>query len=171
MSMYYAWRKGWDIGAGLLLALATSYKVTPALFFIYFAYKRSWRTLAWGLLGLGIFLIIVPERGDRAAVQRRVPGDVVAPHDHSVHCQERVEPAGDQPVAAGGLDAAAHEPDSRPGPLRYASGRERRCRCPPGWWAICSRRVAVGMLGLLAFLCRTKTTDRRDPRLARRDRR
>jgi len=45
MSMYYAWRKGWDIGAGLLLALATSYKVTPALFFVYFAYKRSWRTL------------------------------------------------------------------------------------------------------------------------------
>ncbi len=60
MSMYYAWRKGWDIGAGLLLALATSYKVTPALFFVYFAYKRSWRTLTWGLLGLGIFLIIVP---------------------------------------------------------------------------------------------------------------
>ena len=60
VSMFYAWRKGWDIGAGLLLALATAYKVTPALFFVYFAYKKQWRTLTWGLLGLGIFLIIVP---------------------------------------------------------------------------------------------------------------
>ena len=35
VSMYYAWRKGWDIGAGLLLALATAYKVTPALFSLF----------------------------------------------------------------------------------------------------------------------------------------
>ena len=109
--------KGWDIGAGLLLALATSYKVTPALFFIYFAYKRSWRTLTWGLLGLGIFLIIVPGVDHRAPVQRRVPGHVVAPHDHSVHRQERVELAGGEPVAAGGPDAAAHPPDSGTRPL------------------------------------------------------
>ena len=58
--MYYAWRRGYDITSGLLLGLATSYKVTPALFFVYFAYKRSWRTVGWGLLGLGIFLVIVP---------------------------------------------------------------------------------------------------------------
>jgi hypothetical protein len=60
VAMYYAWRGGYDIGAGLLLGLATSYKVTPALFFLYFAYKRQWRTVGWGLLGLGIFLLIVP---------------------------------------------------------------------------------------------------------------
>ncbi len=60
VAMYYAWRRGLDLGSGLLLGLATSYKVTPALFFVYFAYKRSWRTVGWGLLGLGIFLLIVP---------------------------------------------------------------------------------------------------------------
>ena len=60
VATYYAWRRGYDITAGLLLALATSYKVTPALFFVYFAYKRSWRTVGWGLLGMGIFLLIIP---------------------------------------------------------------------------------------------------------------
>ncbi len=60
VAMYYAWRRGYDIVAGLLLGLATSYKVTPALFFLYFAYKRQWRTVGWGLLGMGIFLLIVP---------------------------------------------------------------------------------------------------------------
>ena len=48
------------MGAGLLLALATAYKVTPALFFVYFAYKRSWRTVGWGAVGLGMFLFVVP---------------------------------------------------------------------------------------------------------------
>ena len=60
VSMLYAWRKGYNIGAGLLLALATTYKVTPALFFLYFAYKRSWRTVLWGTLGMGIFLLLIP---------------------------------------------------------------------------------------------------------------
>ena len=48
--------RGAAAGAGDL------YKVTPALFFVYFAYKRSWRTVGWGMLGLGIFLLIVPAR-------------------------------------------------------------------------------------------------------------
>ena len=56
----YAWRKGYDVLAGLLLALAISYKVTPALFVPYFLYKRSWRTVGATLLGMGIFLLIVP---------------------------------------------------------------------------------------------------------------
>ena len=87
VSMLYAWRRGYDIGAGLLLALATTYKVTPALFFVYFAYKRSWRTVFWGLLGMGIFLIIVPGLVIGQPVQRRVPGHVVAPDGRSLRRQ------------------------------------------------------------------------------------
>ncbi len=60
VATFHAWRSGYDVASGLLLGLATSYKVTPALFFFYFAYKRSWKTVLWGLLGLGIFLLIVP---------------------------------------------------------------------------------------------------------------
>src|SRR5262249_2383802 len=56
----YAWRNGYDVLAGLLLALAITYKVTPALFVPYFLYKRSWRTAAATALGIGLFLLIVP---------------------------------------------------------------------------------------------------------------
>ena len=55
-----AWRKGYDVLAGLILAYAIAFKVTPGLFLAYFAYKRSWRTVGATLLGLGIFLLIVP---------------------------------------------------------------------------------------------------------------
>ena len=67
VAMFYAWRRGYDIGAGLLLALATSYKVTPALFFVYFAYKRSWRTVGWGVAGHGDLPADRPQCGHRAA--------------------------------------------------------------------------------------------------------
>jgi len=60
VTMIQAWRKGYDVLSGLLLALATSFKVTPALFFIYFAYKRSWRAFGSAILGMGLFLFIVP---------------------------------------------------------------------------------------------------------------
>jgi hypothetical protein len=41
---------------GVLLALAISCKVTPALFVPYLVWKRAWRALAGVVLGLGLFL-------------------------------------------------------------------------------------------------------------------
>ncbi|HEX8201164.1 MAG TPA: glycosyltransferase family 87 protein, partial [Isosphaeraceae bacterium] len=55
-----AWRKGYDVLAGLMLALAITYKVTPALFVPYFLYKRSYRVVGATVLGIGVFLLIVP---------------------------------------------------------------------------------------------------------------
>lgn len=55
-----AWQSGRDILAGLALALAISFKVTPALFVPYFLYKRSWRTVGATLVGVGLFLFVVP---------------------------------------------------------------------------------------------------------------
>jgi hypothetical protein len=60
VAMIQAWRKGRDVLSGLLLALATSFKVTPALFFVYLAYKRSWRALGAAVLGMGLFIAVVP---------------------------------------------------------------------------------------------------------------
>src|SRR5271166_3453739 len=57
VGMFQAWREGHDLVAGLLLGLAISYKVTPALFVLYFAYKRSWRTVGATCLGLLLFLV------------------------------------------------------------------------------------------------------------------
>ncbi|MFO0893013.1 MAG: glycosyltransferase family 87 protein, partial [Isosphaeraceae bacterium] len=60
VAMFEAWRRGYDVLAGLILGLAISYKVTPGLFLPYFAYKRSWRTVGGTFLGLGLFLLIIP---------------------------------------------------------------------------------------------------------------
>jgi hypothetical protein len=45
-----------DLTAGLLLGLAISCKVTPALFVPYLVWKRAWRALAGVVVGLALFL-------------------------------------------------------------------------------------------------------------------
>jgi hypothetical protein len=55
-----AFRRGWDLAAGLVLALAVACKVTPLLLVAYFAWKRSWRVLAGCAAGLVLWLAVVP---------------------------------------------------------------------------------------------------------------
>lgn len=56
MASLTAFRSRCDLLAGLLLALAISCKVTPALFVPYFVWKRQWRLLAGCAAGLVLFL-------------------------------------------------------------------------------------------------------------------
>jgi len=51
-----AFRMRRGVLCGLLLGLAVACKVTPALFFPYFLWKRQWRVLAGGVAGLLLFL-------------------------------------------------------------------------------------------------------------------
>jgi hypothetical protein len=53
-------RRGWDLRAGLLLGLAITCKVTPALFVPYFLWKRSWKVLAGCGVGVVLFFWLVP---------------------------------------------------------------------------------------------------------------
>ncbi|MBY0459431.1 MAG: DUF2029 domain-containing protein, partial [Gemmataceae bacterium] len=55
-----AFRRRLDTLAGLTLALAVACKLTPALFVAYFAWKRCWRLLAAALVGLVLWLAVVP---------------------------------------------------------------------------------------------------------------
>ncbi len=55
-----AFRRRLDTLAGLTLALAVACKLTPALFVAYFAWKRCWRALAATLVGLVLWLAVVP---------------------------------------------------------------------------------------------------------------
>ncbi len=55
-----AFRRRLDTLAGLTLALAIACKLTPALFVAYFAYKRNWRALGATLVGLVLWLAVVP---------------------------------------------------------------------------------------------------------------
>lgn len=54
------YRRGWQLSAGLLVALAIACKVTPALFIPYFLWKRAWKTLLGISFGLALWWVIVP---------------------------------------------------------------------------------------------------------------
>ena len=54
----FTYRRDWL--AGLTLALAIACKITPALFVLYFVWKRAWKTLAATATGLALFLFVVP---------------------------------------------------------------------------------------------------------------
>lgn len=57
---FQAFRARRDAVSGLVLALAVSCKVTPALLIVYFTWKRAWSVVVWSLLGLVLWLLLVP---------------------------------------------------------------------------------------------------------------
>jgi alpha-1,2-mannosyltransferase len=63
MASLYAFSRGRDFLSGLLLALAIACKVTPALFIVYFLWKRGWRVLIGCGIGLVLFFFVVPSLG------------------------------------------------------------------------------------------------------------
>ena len=164
VAMLTAWRQGYDIGAGLLLALATTYKVTPALFFVYFAYKRSWRTVIWGVLGMGIFLLIVPSAIIGPTFNAECLRMWWEPHGDALRRGGGGEPGLHQPIDRGRDLPAAHQPGHAPGP--YSLDRDvNLLSLPPELVRMLIKGIVAGLLVMLALLCRTKTRDRRDPRL------
>jgi alpha-1,2-mannosyltransferase len=56
----FAYRSNWDLTAGIILALAIACKVTPALFVGYWIWKRSWRALGGCGVGLVLFFFVIP---------------------------------------------------------------------------------------------------------------
>ena len=56
----FAFQRGRDVLAGVLLGLAAACKVTPLLFLPYFVWKRAWWTVAGFLGGLVVFALLVP---------------------------------------------------------------------------------------------------------------
>jgi len=54
------YRRGRDSATGLVLGFAIACKVTPLLFLAYFAWKRAWRVVAACLVGLVLWLVVVP---------------------------------------------------------------------------------------------------------------
>jgi hypothetical protein len=164
VAMLAAWRQGYDIGAGLLLALATTYKVTPALFFVYFAYKGSWRTVMWGLLGMGIFLLIVPS----LVIGPRFNGEclgmwwnrMVMPFVADGNASPQVVNQSIVGVFYRLFTQRAH------GSGPYVLDRDVNIvALPPGAVRLMIKVIVGTLLGLLALFCRTRAAGRRDPRL------
>jgi hypothetical protein len=56
----WMYRRNRDWLAGASIALAASIKVTPGIFILYYAFKRSWRAFAASLLFMGVWLAVAP---------------------------------------------------------------------------------------------------------------
>ncbi len=157
-----AWRRGYDVLAGLALAAAISYKVTPALFVPYFFYKRSYRTVFATMLGMGLFLLVVPSlvlgidfnwqcltmwyhRILRPYVTSNVVGQLEI----------------NQSMVGVMMRLLTEGPDGRYGP-QFDSNL---VSWNPQEVARVIKIISVGLVGLLAWLCRTRTDRRLDPRL------
>lgn len=159
-----AFANGRDAYAGFAIALATAFKVTPALFLTYFAYKREWRVVVWLLIGLVVFLAVLPGlvvgpvrnlellrawvdvmiepyllhgRVETEQVNQSLPGFVYRLCTDS----PGLSLAGDNAMAVNAVD------------LDPAAA---------GWIV---RLCVLAVLGCLAYFCRTPTGDRRDWRL------
>jgi hypothetical protein len=160
-----AWRKGYDVLAGLVLALAITYKVTPALFVPYFAYKRSWRVVGATALGMGIFLLIVPS----LVVGPQFNGVCLGMWWHrmlSPYLTRGV--VGDQEMnqsMVGVLTRLATAPRVLVGPYSRKLAGLNLVTWAPQMVIILVKLLSLVMVGLLAVLCRTRTERRTDPRL------
>jgi hypothetical protein len=44
----WCWMRGWNVAAGVLLAVAAACKVFPVLLFVWLLRRRQWKALAWG---------------------------------------------------------------------------------------------------------------------------
>jgi alpha-1,2-mannosyltransferase len=160
-----AWRKGYDVLAGLILAYAIAFKVTPGLFLLYFAYKRSWRTVGATALGMGIFLLIVPSLFLGPEFNGICLGTwwsrILSPYvDNDVASKQEMNQS-----MVGVLSRLLIE-------TRGGSGGRYDVQQHVNLVAWDSKIVvklikllSIGLVGLLAWLCRTKSERRDDPRL------
>jgi alpha-1,2-mannosyltransferase len=160
----YSWRKGYDVLAGLVLALAISYKVTPALFVPYFAYKRSWRTVGATFLGMGVFLLIVPSM----IIGPQFNGECLA-----MWWQRMISPfltkgeGSPQEINQSMVGVLTRLlTDTKLGTNRYDVHLDLNLvSWPRPLVGLLLKGLSVGLVGMLALFCRTRTARRDDPRL------
>ncbi len=163
VAMFQAWREGYDGLAGLLLGLAISYKVTPGLFIPYFIYKRSWRTVGSTLLGMVLFLLVVPS----LIVGPQFNLDCLSMWWHRMLTPFLVEgntsPQEINQSMVGVLTRLLTE--IPPGNNRYDLHLDVNIvSWPPQVVSYLVKFLTLALVSLLAVFCRTRALDRRDPR-------
>ncbi len=161
-----AWRRGYDVLAGLCLGLAITYKITPALFVPFFMYKRSWKTVVSTFVGIGLFLFVIPSlvlgpEFNLTCLQswwNRVLGPFV---EHGTISPQEVNQSMVGVVArllTFNKIGGEHANGSVQMHLNLVSW-------PPKYVSWLVKGLSLALVGLLPIFCRTKTTRRDDPRL------
>ena len=159
-----AWRKGYDVLAGLILALSITYKVTPGLFLLYYAYRGSWRTVGATVLGMGIFLLMVPAIFLGPSFNGECLGmwwhRILSPYVTS-------DSAGAQEINQSMIGVVMRLLTKQTGDEKYSVQLQHLhlLSLRPKFVVLGLKAISVSLLGVLAWLCRTKTTRRDDPRL------
>ena len=159
-----AWRKGYDVLAGLILAYSIAFKVTPGLFLLYFAYKRSWRTVGATALGMGIFLLIVPSLFLGPEFNGVCLGTwwsrILSPYVDN----DFVSPQEMNQSLVGVLTRLLTAP--RVGIGRYSVQQHvNLLSLDPKLVGKVLKLLSIALVGLLAWICRTRYERRDDPRL------
>jgi len=162
-AMLTAWRKGYDVLAGLILGYAIAFKVTPGLFLLYFAYKRSWKTVGATAVGLVIFFFVVPSLFLGSEFNETCLKSwwhrILNPYVGS-------DVIGDQEINQSmvGVLSRFLTYSTRVG--RYGIKlKVNFVNWDPKFVVTLIKGLSLGLVGLLAWLCRTKTERRDDPRL------
>ena len=159
-----AWRKGYDVLAGLTLGLAIAYKVTPALFVPYFMYKRSWRTVGSTFVGLALFLVIVPS----LVIGPRFNLECLQMWGHRMLSPYLVKgEASPQEINQSMIGVLTRLlTETKTGSGRYDVHLDLNIASwSPKLVGTLLKGLSLGLVGMLAWLCRTKTDRRDDPRL------
>jgi hypothetical protein len=170
MAALVAFRRGRDLGAGLLLALAIACKVTPALFVPYLVWKRAWKTLGGCAVGLVLFFGLVPacflgwglnarylhSWVDHMVVPFVVKGEVTSEH------QNQSLPGLICRLTTHNPSFATYDEDDRYVPTEYDN--------LVSWDPAVARWLVKGCMvlfaGLVVWTCRTPTAPRAGWRLA-----
>ena len=164
VSCLMAWREGLDVLAGIILALAICYKVTPALFVPYFMYKRSWRTVGATFMGMGLFLFVVPS----LIIGPEFNAECLSSWAHRMLGPFLVKgEASPQEVNQSMVGVLTRLlTDTKVGTGRYDVRLDLNIvSWPPKVVGMLIKGLSLGLIGMLAFLCRTNTERRDDPRL------
>jgi hypothetical protein len=127
-------------------------------------YKRSWRTVGATMLGMGLFLLIVPSlvigpqfNGECLGMwwQRTITPFVVKGASSPQEVNQSM---------IGVLTRLLTE--TKTGTARYENHLDLNIfSLSPAAVRFLLKALSLGVVGLLAYLCRTSTTNRRDPRL------
>lgn len=162
-------RDGW---CGLVLGLAVVTKVTPALLVVYFLYKRAWRVVLGAALGVILFagvlpsLVLGPQRN--LELLRGWAGVMIEPFvEHgfvTVELKNQSLPGTLLRLGSyTGLVDLEHVSEAQA--RQYGVYVEQMARPQSPLVRAALRGVNLAVLLVLAWLCRTPLTDRRDPRL------
>ena len=159
-----------DYLAGLFVSLAIVTKLTPALLLVYFLYKGAWKVCLGTAIGLAIFVLLVPALyfgfGHNIELLRSWFDMLVAPYALHGYVSEGIVNQSLYGVLIRMLhNTGLLSAERMPLEQAIAAGMDDMVRPISVIGGLLRPVISLGFLAALAWLCRTKASSRRDPRL------